>query len=49
MSKVELEVIKIKLGEQVEEAQQEINGNNHIEEMLTRLNDEAEAKEVNET
>ena len=48
MSKVELEVIKIKLGEQVEKVQQEINGNNDIEEMLTRLNDEAEAKEVNE-
>lgn len=45
---VELEVIRIKLGEEGEEAKQEINGIDHMEEIFARLNVEVDVSEGTE-
>ena len=48
MSEVELEAITRRLGEQGKEAQQEVNGINHTEEILARLNVDVEENKVHE-
>ena len=48
LSEVELEAITRRLGEQGKEAQQEVNGINHTEEILARLNVDVEENKVHE-